>query len=248
LKAVIMAGGLGMRLRPLTSIIPKPLLPLGDRSILEILLKNLEECGVKDVFIATNYMSEYFETYFRQCPPKNLRLHFSRETIPLGTAGPLKLLEDELTEPFLVVNGDILTNLDFQDFYSFFQENSYEVLLATTLVQLPTNYGVVTRKGSQIVEIEEKPNIEAEVVAGIYCLDPSVLKKIPAGKNFDMPELLHRVSEEGKLGAFPLQSYWLDIGHMEHYEKAKEDIRSLDLIESQTANPVDLKGIEELAK
>jgi len=245
MKAVIMAGGLGLRLRPLTSIIPKPLLPLGDRSILEILLKSLQRCGVDEVYLATNYMSEYFETYFRQCPPENLKLHFSRETIPLGTAGPLKLLENELTEPFLVVNGDILTDLDFQEFYSFFQRSPYEILLATKTLQLPTNYGVVNRQGSRVVEIEEKPNLEAEVVAGIYCLEPDVLSEIPAGKNFDMPALLDLVSRRGKLGAFPLQNYWLDIGHLEHYEKAKEDIRSLEKFKSELSNPEINNEIEE---
>jgi len=245
MKAVVMAGGLGMRLRPLTSIIPKPLLPLGDRSILEILLRNLERCGVTDVFLATNYMSEYFETYFRQCPPDNLTLHFSRETVPLGTAGPLKLLEEELTEPFLVVNGDILTDLDFKEFYSFFQKSSYEILVATTVVHLPTNYGVVSRKGSQVLKIEEKPNLEAEVVAGIYCLSPAVLEKIPAGRNFDMPQLLQLASQKESLGAYPLESYWLDIGHLEHYEKAKEDIRSLELVNNQPEQIRNPQSIEE---
>ncbi len=225
MKAVVMAGGLGLRLRPLTSIIPKPLLPLGDRSILEIILHNLARAGVSDVFLAINYRSEYFETYFKQNPPPGLRLHFCKEDQPLGTAGPLRQLERELSEPFIVVNGDILTTLDFSEFYRFFNSRNYEVVVGTKELSLPTNYGVVTSKGSQILDIEEKPLIKAEVVAGIYCLSPSVIQQIPKGQAYDMPDLLRQIRPLGKLGRYLIEDYWLDIGHMENYEKAKEDIQ-----------------------
>jgi NDP-mannose synthase len=238
MKAVVMAGGLGLRLRPLTSIIPKPLLPLGDRSILEIILHNLAKAGVTDAYLAINYRSEYFETYFRQNPPSSLRLHFCKEDKPLGTAGPLRLLEKELSDPFLVVNGDILTTLDFSEFYRFFVERDYDLVVGTKELSLPTNYGVVKAEDSLVLEIEEKPLIKAEVVAGIYCLSPTLISRIPANQPYDMPDLLRQLTPHGKLGRFLIEDYWLDIGHMENYEKAKEDMLHHSFLKQQAETQV----------
>lgn len=225
MKAVVMAGGLGMRLRPLTSVIPKPLLPVGDRSILEIILLNLRNSGVEEVFIAVNYMSDYFEEHFKNNPIDGMQLHFSNETEPLGTAGPLGLLRNNFQEPFLVVNGDILTNLNFHEFYKEFIALNAEILVGTKKLYLPTNYGVIRSEGSEVLSIQEKPQIETEVVAGIYCLSPHILDLIPENKFYQMNELLQEVLNRGGLKKYLISDYWLDIGHMENYEQAQKDIK-----------------------
>ncbi|MCO4781855.1 MAG: NTP transferase domain-containing protein [Candidatus Cloacimonetes bacterium] len=235
MKAVVMAGGLGMRLRPLTSVIPKPMLPVGDRSILEIILLNLKSAGVDTVYIAVNYMSEYFKAHFEKHPIDGLDIIFSNELEPLGTAGPLGLLRDNFEEPFLVVNGDILTNLDFSKFYQFFLDEKADILVGTKKLFLPTNYGVISSMGTDILSIEEKPQIETEIVAGIYCLSPNVLNYIPRVGFYQMNELLQKVLEIGKLKKYLISDYWLDIGHMENYEQAQKDINEYLPISINTA-------------
>ncbi|PCJ20690.1 MAG: mannose-1-phosphate guanyltransferase [Candidatus Cloacimonadota bacterium] len=234
MKAVVMAGGLGMRLRPLTSVIPKPMLPVGDRSILEIILLNLKKAGVSTVYIAVNYMSEYFKTHFDKNPIKDLEIVFSNELEPLGTAGPLGLLREKFSEPFIVVNGDILTNLDFVDFYNTFKKEKADILVGTKKLYLPTNYGVISSVGSDILSIQEKPQIETEIVAGIYCLSPSVLNLIPHNSFYQMNDLLQTVLDTGRLKKYLISDYWLDIGHMENYEQAQKDVNEYSPLTLQT--------------
>ena len=227
-----MAGGLGTRLRPLTEVIPKPLLPVGDCSILEIILQNLHRGGVTTVYLAINYMSEYFEDYFEKNPIDFLDLKMSKETHALGTAGPLKILKEELDEPFLVLNGDILTSLNFSKFVAFFKAHDFDLLVGTKVVQLPTNYGVVDSTCNQVLSIVEKPIIETEVVGGIYCLSPEVLRYIPGGVPYDMPNLLQESCKRGRLGRFLIEDYWLDIGHMENYKQACKDVNEFQVFHS----------------
>lgn len=235
LKAVVMAGGLGLRLRPLTSIIPKPLLPLGDRSVVEVGLMNLTRAGVTEVIMCINYMSEYFESHFDKQPLSGLKISFSKESSRLGTAGPLRLIRDQLTEPFIVVNGDILTNLNFTKFYQTFASNQFDMLVGTKIIDLPMMYGVVSSEGNTITKVEEKPCIETEVVAGIYCLAPHILEWIPDHAAFQMTDLLQLVLQRGRLGRFLIEDYWLDIGHMENYEKAKQDVHQLHFLREVVA-------------
>ena len=235
MKAVVMAGGLGLRLRPLTSIIPKPLLPLGDRSVVEVGLMNLAKAGVTEVIMCINYMSEYFESHFKERPPDNLKISFSKESNQLGTAGPLALIKEQLTEPFIVVNGDILTNLNFSKFYKTFLDRKFDMMVGTKIIDLPMSYGVVSSKGDSITSVKEKPCIETEVVAGIYCLAPHILDWIPDNNVFQMTDLLQLVLRSGELGRFLIEDYWLDIGHMENYEKAKQDALELPFLQKVTA-------------
>lgn len=230
-----MAGGLGLRLRPLTSIIPKPLLPLGDRSVVEVALMNLAKAGVTEVVMCVNYMSDYFESHFKKQPLNGLKISFSKETSRLGTAGPLGLISDKLNEPFIVINGDILTNLDFSDFYDKFKSGDFDMLVGTKIIDLPMMYGVVSSAGDRITKIEEKPCIETEVVAGIYCLSPHLLNEIPKGIPFQMTDLFQLVLQSGKLGRYLIEDYWLDIGHMENYEKAKKDVHQLQFLRDAVA-------------
>lgn len=227
MKAVLMAGGVGTRLRPLTQILPKPLLPVGERSVLEIIFEKLRSRGFDDIIIATNYKSHLFESYFGDGSRFGVRITYSREREKLGTAGPLLLVKDKLREPFLVMNGDILTNLDFAALRNFHVENKAVFTAVTKKMSVPCDYGVVESKGDRVVGLKEKPVFETEILAGIYFLDPGVLALIPEGRAFDMPDLIRAAVDSGKkVLKYPLDAYWLDIGRMSDYEKANEDARN----------------------
>lgn len=226
MKVVILAGGLGTRLRPLTHIIPKPLLPVGERSILEIGINKLKECGFDDIFIATNYKSYMFENYFGNGSKFNVKITYSKEKKPLGTAGPLKLLKKNLKEPFLVVYGDILTSLDFKKLAEFHIKNKADLTLVTKEIYLPMRYGIIESEGNIVKGIEEKPDIKAQINAGLYFLSPDVVDEIPDGK-FHMTDLAKKlIKQGGKVMKYQLDDYWLDIGQMQDYEKAQKDLES----------------------
>jgi len=223
MDAVILAGGLGERLRPLTKIIPKPLLPVGERSVLEITLLALKRSGVRRVFVALNYQSELFKAFLGDGSRWGLRIECSVETMPLGTAGPLRLFASQLRRAFLVINGDILTNLNFRTLLQHHRRSKAMVTVVTKQLSLPLRYGVVTARDGYIERVEEKPNISAEVIAGIYACEPAVLEYIPPQTYYTMPELIQRLLQEGKpVAQFRLQDYWLDIGQMEDYERAQQ--------------------------
>jgi len=226
MKAVIMAGGLGTRLKPFTHIIPKPLLPVGEKSVLEITIHKLKTQGFAEVVLAVHYKSDLFESYFGDGSKFGIKIQYSREKQRLGTAGPLKLAAPHLSDPFLVMNGDILTNLDFNKLRRFHSENGADLTLVTKKIQLPLHYGVVEKNGDRVLGIQEKPVVESEISAGIYYLDTDVLDFIPDGKRFDMTELMRDLIAAGKnVYAYPLEDYWLDIGQMEDYQRAQEDFK-----------------------
>lgn len=224
MNVIVMAGGLGERLRPLTQVIPKPLLPVGEKSVLEIIIMGLKACGFKDIFLALNYQSLLFEAYFGDGSRWGVRIGYTREAQPLGTAGPIKLLQDKLHEPFLVINGDILTNLDFRELATFHKDSGAVATVCTKNVRLPLHYGVVHGSGNLIEKIDEKPDFGANVVAGIYCLSPAVLGLIPEESFYTMIDLLHAlIAKQMKVLQFNLSEYyWLDIGQMDDYEKAQD--------------------------
>lgn len=223
MDAVILAGGLGERLRPLTKIIPKPLLPVGERSVLEITLLGLKRSGVRRVFVALNYQSELFKAFLGDGSRWGVQVECSVEDVPLGTAGPLRLFAPQLRRPFVVINGDILTNLDFRQLVRYHRRMRAWLTVVTKEIVLPLRYGVVSAEGGYIRRVEEKPNLSAEVVAGIYACSPQVLRYIPERTYYTMPELIHRLLADGKpVAQFQLQDYWLDIGHMEDYQRAQE--------------------------
>ncbi len=227
MKAVIMAGGLGTRLKPITHIIPKPLLPLGEKSVLEVTIQKLKDQGFDEIFMAVYYKSDLFESYFGDGSKFGLKISFSMEKQRLGTAGPMLLLKDRLEEPFLVLNGDILTNLDFNNLKKYHQEHRADMTLVTKMIQLPLHYGVVEKEADRVLEIKEKPVIESEINAGIYFVNPEVLDFIPPNQTFDMTELMRTLIDSGKkVSAFLLEDYWLDIGQMQDYQKAQEDFES----------------------
>jgi NDP-sugar pyrophosphorylase family protein len=227
MKAVIMAGGLGTRLKPFTHIIPKPLLPVGEQSVLEVTIQKLKAQGFDEIILAVHYKSDLFESYFGDGSKFGIRIRYSKEKQRLGTAGPLKLAAPYLSEPFLVMNGDILTNMDFTKLRRFHERNEADFTLVTKKIQLPLHYGVVDKDGDRILGIQEKPIVESEISSGIYFLNTAVLDSIPDGERFDMTDLMRDLITAGKsLYAYPLEDYWLDIGQMEDYQQAQKDFEN----------------------
>ena len=157
MKTVILAGGLGTRLRPLTQVIPKPLLPIGEQSVLEITVQGLKASGFRDIVMATSYKSHLFESYFGDGSRWNVKISYSREKKRLGTAGPLKLVQAGIKKPFLVINGDILTNLNFRKLAKYHADNGAKLTVVTKVVTTPLHYGVVKSRGRQVIKLEEKP-------------------------------------------------------------------------------------------
>lgn len=228
MKAVILAGGLGTRLKPFTEVIPKPLLPVGESSVLEIQILSLARCGFDEIYIATNYMADYIEAFLGDGQKYGVRLTFSRETKPLGTCGPLSLLKNELREPFVLMNGDILTTVNFKDVLDFGVASDAALTVVTKEFVTPFNFGKVTKEGPYIVAIEEKPNFRFEVLAGIYAVKPSVVEMIPDDEYYGMDTLINTMlASHQKVAGFSLPGYWLDIGRAEEYETARTNYSEL---------------------
>ena len=179
MKAVILAGGLGERLRPFTQAIPKPLLPIGEQSLLEIQISNLAKHGFDEIFIATNYKSEYIENFIGNGSQFGVSIRYSRETKALGTCGPLSLLRDQLDAPFVLMNGDILTTIDFRRFYYYGCAQESDFTIATKKIRTPFNFGSVETDGDRIIKVEEKPDFVIQIVAGIYFMQPCLLTSSP---------------------------------------------------------------------
>jgi NDP-sugar pyrophosphorylase family protein len=226
-KAVILAGGLGMRLRPLTNIIPKPLLPIGESTVLEIQILALKKHGVQEVFIAANYMSDYLDSVVGDGKKYGIKATVSQETEPLGTCGPLTLLQDRLDEPFFMVNGDILTNLNFTKLGAFALEKRAALTVVTKEIAIPFRFGRVLVNGDYITGIEEKPNFLHEILAGIYVLTPAVFEYIPRGKYYGIDLLIKdMLARKTPVAKYLTKDYWIDIGQLEDYETAKQDVQS----------------------
>lgn len=222
-KAVILAGGLGSRLKPFTEVIPKPLLPIGEKSILEIQMARLKQFGFDEIFLATNYKSEYIEGYFGDGSRYGVRLTISKEDKPLGTAGPLKLLKDKLTEPFIVMNGDILSLIDFSDFYKFSLKINSLLTIAIKKEITPFAFGNIFFEGDKVTGIQEKPDIVMYILAGIYVMRPGIFEYIPDNELFGMDKLIKTLLEsDNAVTKYDLKEYWIDIGRINDYETAQE--------------------------
>ena len=227
MKAVILAGGLGERLRPFTQAIPKPLLPIGEQSLLELQISNLAENGVDEVFVATNYKSKYIENFIGDGSRLGVKITFSEEEQPLGTCGPLSLLRDQLTEPFIMLNGDILTTLHFRRFYDFGVAQASDFTVATKNIRTPFNFGSVECRGDQIVKVEEKPDFVMEIVAGIYLIKPVLLELVPDNESYGVDTLMAQMLAEGRpITRYLMDEFWLDIGALEDYNDAEEAYRT----------------------
>lgn len=222
MKAVILAGGLGTRLRPLTEVIPKPLLPIGESNVLEIQIQSLKRSGFEEIYIATNYRAEYVKAFLGDGSKYGVQLFFSQEEKPLGTCGPLSLLRNQLDAPFLLMNGDILTNLDFSIPYKFAQSVLSDLTVVTRQMITPFNFGRVISSGNFLKEIQEKPDFKQEIVAGIYVMKPEILGRIPDGEYFGMDALIQTMLKDGNpVARFEMRDYWLDIGQIKDFEQAQ---------------------------
>ena len=225
MKAVILAGGRGVRLRPLTYSIPKPLLPVGEKPILQEIIERLRAADVADIILAVGYRAELIETYFRDGADFGVRIQYVRETEPLGTAGPLALVRAscrlDAGEPLLAMNGDILTDLDVRDFIDAHRRSGAAMTVATREFQLQHPYGVIQVDEDLIRGIVEKPTVTDIVSAGIYAMQPEALDHVPAHRFFDMPDLVNALLAAGQsVAAYRFEGEWLAIDRIDQLEDA----------------------------
>jgi dTDP-glucose pyrophosphorylase/CBS domain-containing protein len=222
LSALIMAGGKGTRLGHLTKNLPKPMLPVGGRPLLELIIGQLQRAGIKRVSIATHYLGDKIKEHFRDGQPQGLDLQFINEEKPLGTAGALGLLAKS-AEPLLVINGDIFSGVDFRAMLAYHQEHKAELTVAVCRYDFKVPYGVIDLKGTRVSKVEEKPSLSFFVNAGIYLMEPSVLDRVPRGRRLEMTDLIQYMLKEGvSVVGFPVLEYWLDVGQMADFEKAQQ--------------------------
>src|ERR1017187_4892250 len=225
-SAVVMAGGYGARLRPLTNDIPKPMLPLGDKPVVEHTIDSLRRYGVQQVYMATHYKPEAFSNYFGDGRAFGVQIHYIHEEEPLGTAGVLAALPKG-DDPLLVINGDIITDVSYEAMLRFHQESGAEMTVGVRQYEFSVPYGVMEMEGTNILGLREKPTHHFFVNAGIYLLELSAAQHVPSGCSFAMPQLIESlVSLNKKVIGFPISEYWLDIGRMSDYEKARSDAQA----------------------
>jgi len=225
-EAVIMAGGKGARLRPLTEDLPKPMLPVGGRPLMERMVEQLHQAGIRHVNVMTHYKPEKIIQHFGDGRKYGVELIYVNEDLPLGTGGALGLLTRP-RETQLVVNGDILTQVDFKAMLMFHQDNKADMTVAVRRYEMIVPYGVVECEGIQIRSLKEKPQLRFFVNAGIYLLEPSVYEFIPTVQYFNMTDLIQWLLDAGQtVVSFPIREYWLDIGEYSDYKKAQDDIEN----------------------
>jgi NDP-mannose synthase len=225
MRAVILAGGRGTRLRPFTASFPKPLVPVGDTPVVELLIRSLLRHGIRDVTLSLGYLAELVQAYFhqRQRLLTNLNLTYVLEVAPRGTAGSLSLVEG-LNDTFLVMNGDLLTDLNFNDLVRFHRENGGVMTIATQRRNVKIDFGVLKfDDGGCITDYVEKPEHFYDVSMGVYVYEPSVLRYIVAGEYLDFPDLVLRLLANGqRVCAYVTDALWLDIGRPDDYARAQE--------------------------
>jgi len=226
LSAVVMAGGYGTRLRPITEDLPKPMLPIGDRPLLELILHQLRDAGIKHVSIATHYKRDIIANHFGDGHNFGISIRYVEEDQPLGTAGALSLLEPS-NDPLLVINGDVVTRVDFHAMLDFHRHHKADMTVAVRQHEVRLPHGVVETDGTAITGVSEKPVIRHFMNAGIYLLNPDVCRFVPGGRPYDMTDLISQLIAEGcRVVSFPIREYWLDIGQTEDYQKALQDIEN----------------------
>ena len=225
MKVVILAGGRGTRLRPYTTNFPKPLMPVGERPILEIVIRSLRDAGLDDIILTTGYQEGLIRAFFGDGQEFGVRLNYSNERTPLGTAGPLSLIRDELDETFLVMNGDVLSDVDFTVLREFHRSGGAEATIVVAKRQVNIDFGVVELDDQGgFASWSEKPVIDYLVSAGIYVFEPSALEMLPREGAFDLPDLVQTLhARERRLSVYVHPGYWLDIGRPDDYERACED-------------------------
>ncbi len=229
--ALIMAGGRGERLKPLTDMQPKPMLKVGDKPIIEHNIDRLISCGIKDIFISVNYLKEQIMSYFGDGSDKGVNIYYIVESEALGTLGALSLIDSLDYEDILVMNSDILTNIDFEDFYQYYKDHNASMALASIPYQVNIPYAVLETKGQNVLAFKEKPSYTYYSNGGIYLLKFNLKSFFSKGVFFNATDLMDLLIEEKEqsLVHFPLLGYWLDIGKYQDFVKAQEDIKHINL-------------------
>jgi dTDP-glucose pyrophosphorylase len=225
LSAVVMAGGFGKRLMPLTESVPKPMLPVGERPLLERTIDQLRGAGIREIHLTTHYLPESIVGHFGNGAAFGVHMSYATEDAPMGTAGGLRLIPRP-NGPFLVINGDILTRVSYQEMLRFHRKHGATLTVGIRAHEVQVPFGVVESDDVRVVDLTEKPRIRLLVNAGIYLLEPAAWDFIPAGERFDMTDLIRRLLDERQVVvAFPIIEYWQDVGRHEDYSRAQEDVR-----------------------
>jgi NDP-sugar pyrophosphorylase family protein len=228
MKAVILAGGKGTRLAPYTTVFPKPLMPLVDTPILEVVIRQLKFYGITQITLAVGHLAELLMAYFGDGERFGVHIEYSRESSPLGTAGPLALI-DGLDDTFLVMNGDVLTTMNYLDLVGFHNKKGAAATIAMHERSVKIDLGVIESDVDQrITGYIEKPTIHYRVSMGVYIFDPQVLALIEPGQKLDFPDLVLKLIQQGRVVmGYPFDGYWLDIGRTDDYAQASEEFARL---------------------
>lgn len=223
MKGVIQCGGKGTRLLPYTMILPKPLMPVGSKPVLELLLKWLRRNGVQDAYVTTGYLGHLIRTACGDGRQWGLNIHYTEEVEPLGTIGALRLLQDELDDTFLVVNGDVLTDINLPVFANFHRAQGSKLTIATARRLIHTDFGVIEEAGGRVTRFQEKPTLTHFVSMGVYCMEPSVLSYIPDGVPFGFDNLMScMLAEREPVSTFLHDGLWFDIGRVDDFQKVQD--------------------------
>jgi dTDP-glucose pyrophosphorylase/CBS domain-containing protein len=238
LDSVIMAGGFGTRLRPLTESMPKPMLPVGGKPLIERIVEQLRDAGIRSVNITTHYKPEAIVQHFGSGDRFGVDIRYLNEAQPMGTAGAIALI-DPPQRPFLVVNGDILTQVNYRAMLAFHEENQADLTVGVQQYEFRIPYGVLETEGAEVRRISEKPLLRFLINAGIYILQPEAYHHIPQGTHYDMPQLIDNLLRKGKrVVSFPIREHWLDVGQPADYLQAQELVKKFEVQErSEGSNP-----------
>jgi dTDP-glucose pyrophosphorylase len=221
---VLMAGGLGTRLHPLTENSPKPMLNVGEKPILETIFDQLIDQGFRKFYFSVRYKAEMVEAHFHEGKRWGAEISYLHEESPLGTAGALSLLPERPVQPLIVMNADVLTKVDLAHLLDFHAQGRAIATMCVRAYDFQIPYGVVSTDGADISSIEEKPVQKIFVNAGIYVLSPEVLDRVPSNERLDMPDLFNGLIADGhRVMAFPIREYWIDVGRLEDYHRANDD-------------------------
>lgn len=224
MKAVIQAGGKGTRLAPYTLVLPKPMMPVGDQPVIEILLKWLRRNSISSVHITTGHLAHLLKAFCQDGSQWDMNINYCQEPEPLGTVGSLQLIKEELTEPFLMLNGDLITDLDLSAFKKCHSESGSPLTIATTVKSVDIDLGVLDVKDSRVVAFREKPSLPMEVSMGLYIMNPELLEYIPKGVPFGFDNLMYALLDND----VPVNTYrhtgrWMDIGRVDDFTQAQQE-------------------------
>ncbi|QSE96817.1 nucleotidyltransferase family protein [Fulvivirga lutea] len=230
LDAVVMAGGKGSRLKPLTDSVPKPLLKIGNKPIMEYCIERLSKFGVDDFWISLGYLGEQLEEYFGDGKNRGIDIRYIKEDKPLGTIGAVSKIKEFEHDYVLVTNSDILTAIDYEDFFLYFMEQDADMAIATIPYSIDVPYAVLETSDNKIISFSEKPTYTFYSNGGIYLIKAELLKKIPIDTFYNSTDFMQKLLQEGyKVISYPMRQYWLDIGKPKDFEKAQADIKHLNL-------------------